>query len=619
MGKKIQSRGPDSHGEWVCTQDGIGLSHRRLSILDLSPAGHQPMYSASQRFVIVFNGEIYNHMDLREELESLNPSIIWIGHSDTETLLAGIETWGLKTTLEKAIGMFSLALWDTEEKKLALARDRIGEKPLYYGWQNNVFFFGSQIKSFAPHPAFQPTINRSAIAQLLQYGYIPCPISIYENIYKLKQGTLLTLDQMNKTETVETYWTLDTSVHNKKNHKTETEIVTELESLLSDAIKQQMTADVPLGAFLSGGIDSSTIVALMQKQSPTPIKTFSIGFKEASYNEAHHAKAVAIHLKTDHTEHYITPTEAIDIIQDLWKIYDEPFADSSQIPTIFVAKLAKKKVTVALSGDAGDELFCGYNRYIVTHQAWRILSKLPKKIRTQVSKTILSISPSKWDSLFRFFTKKVGFTGTRLHKAAAILDASSIDDIYGNMISQCRHPEKFILGFGNSKNKTIALSPFPEDIIDRMMVTDLMTYLPDDILVKVDRAGMGTSLETRIPFLDHRVIEYAWSIPRNIKLKQGISKWPIRQILYKYVPKELIERPKMGFGIPIHDWLRGPLRAWGENLLSEEKLSQDGFFKTVEVRKCWQEHLDGKKDWGHFLWNILMFQLWHDKTHKISA
>ncbi|MGI0116912.1 asparagine synthase (glutamine-hydrolyzing) [Zooshikella sp. RANM57] len=619
MGNVIYHRGPDDYGVWFDTEAGVGLSHRRLSIVDLTPAGHQPMFSSTGRFVIVFNGEIYNHLNLRDELNSLCVSPAWRGHSDTETLLAGFEAWGIKKTIEKSIGMFAFAVWDSQQKKLILGRDRIGEKPLYYGLLGDTFLFGSELKALKAHPLFNGEINRDALSLLLKHSYIPAPYSIYKNIYKLKPGNLLTYNTSNADIKIDEYWSVSkAAIFGAQNPHigSANDVVEELEKLLKCSIQQQMIADVPIGAFLSGGIDSSTIVALMQSMSHYPVKTFSIGFNEDSFNEALYAKAVAKHLKTDHTELYVPPKIAMGVIPSLSNIYDEPFADSSQIPTYLVSQLARENVTVSLSGDAGDELFSGYNRYLLTEKIWHKISFMPNFIRRNISKIILSISPSHWDTIISLLPSvKVAQGGDKIHKAASVLTSSSIESLYNRLVSHHRHPCSLVIDAIEPDTVLNGLKPVLPKFsdIEVMMALDMISYLPDDILVKVDRAAMAASLETRVPFLDHRIVEFSWRVPLSVKMCNGQTKWPLRQILHRYVPQNLIERPKMGFGIPLHDWLRGPLREWSESLLAEDRLHREGFFYPHQIRKLWNEHISGKYNRAYLLWNILMFQSWYEQ------
>lgn len=620
MGDAIVKRGPDSAGYWVSEQQTLGLAHRRLAIVDLSAAGQQPMLSASGRYVVAYNGEIYNHLAIRAELEALSPRA-WRGHSDTETLLAAIEEWGITSSLQKMIGMFALALWDNQQQCLQLARDRFGEKPLYYGWQQGVLLFGSQLNALRAHPAFQPEINRNALTLLLRHNYIPAPYSIYENIHKLMPGTILTVHNSQQQST-EVYWSAKTAMRQASEQLlsgSKEQLVNDLELTLKQAVAQQMVADVPLGAFLSGGVDSSLIVALMQAQSDKPVKTFSIGFDDARFNEAEFAKAVANHLGTDHTELYITAEDALAVVPKLAEIYDEPFSDSSQIPTYLVSKMARQHVTVSLSGDAGDELFCGYNRYILTAKLWAKLNKVPVLVRKFAAKLLTVIPVNAWNKLATVMpgSWRMNNLGDKLHKAAGVLSCKDPEQLYLGLVSHWQAPEEVVL---SAKEPLTALTDparranFTDPIL-QMMAQDTLSYLPDDILVKVDRAAMAVSLETRVPFLDHSVLQHAWRLPQSVKLQGSSSKWCLRQILYKYVPQELIERPKMGFAVPLDAWLRGPLQGWAEALLAEPLLQQQGFFNVKRVRTMWQEHLSGKRNWQYQLWDILMFQAWYQRYH----
>lgn len=630
MTDTIVSRGPDDSGAWCDTERRIGLGHRRLSIVDLSPAGHQPMPSAGGRYVIVFNGEIYNHMALRQELETSGQAPAWRGHSDTETLLAGFDAWGIRETVERAIGMFAFAVWDRERQEMVLARDRLGEKPLYYGWQgsgnSSVFLFGSELKALRAHPGFENRICRAALSLQVHHSYIPAPYSIYEGISKLPPGSMLSVSMRSREASVTTYWSVAQVAEMGVSNPFEgsaPEAVDALERLLKDAIGQQMVADVPLGAFLSGGVDSSAIVALMQAQSARPIKTFTIGFNEDAYNEAEHAKAVAAHLGTDHTELYVTPEQAMNVIPRLPTLYDEPFSDSSQIPTFLVSELAREHVTVALSGDAGDELFCGYTRYQAGARLWGNVSALPMPLRRIAAKGLTAVSPETWDRMAgaarRILPRSAQYSnlGDKLHKGAAVLGSDSFDTLYRGLVSHWRDPSQLVVGGGMPPTLLTERAPSLNglDNVQRMMALDTLTYLPGDILAKVDRAAMGVSLETRVPFLDHRVVEFAWRLPQALKLRDGQSKWALRQVLYKHVPKSLIERPKMGFGVPIGDWLRGPLRGWAEALIDPVRLQSEGYFNPEPIRKKWAEHLSGQGNWQYHLWDILMFQAWLEKNH----
>jgi asparagine synthase (glutamine-hydrolysing) len=634
MSRSIGHRGPDHEAFWLDEPSRVALAHRRLAIVDLSPAGEQPMHSPSGRFVIIFNGEIYNHLDLRRELEEAGHRFEWRGHSDTETLLAAFDTWGVTAALERAIGMFAFAMWDRQERQLVLARDRLGEKPLYYGWQGEgeqaVFLFGSELKALAAHPSFQGEINRDALALHMRHNCIPAPYSIYDGIKKLMPGQLARIRAGQRELVLETYWSGARAARAGVADRTELSpdaSVDALEQLLMSAVGQQMMSDVPLGAFLSGGVDSSVIVALMQAQSARPVKTFTIGFHEAGYDEAVHARAVAAHLGTDHTELYVTPEQARAVIPRLPTIYDEPFGDSSGIPTLLVSELARRHVTVSLSGDAGDELFAGYNRYTATRSFWRTLSKVPRPLRKGLARGITSLSPAGWDRVaarLRPVTPRAArglLAGDKLHKSAGVMASRSIAEVYGGLVSHWNDPAAVVIGA--VEPPTLVTGDQPNlgglDDIERMMALDLLTYLPDDILAKVDRAAMAVSLETRVPFLDHRVVEFAWRLPLDYKIRNGQSKWPLRQVLYRHVPKELIERPKAGFGVPIDTWLRGPLREWAEELLDERRLRAEGYFRPEPIRRMWETHLSGRANMQHHLWDVLMFQSWLEASRHGAA
>lgn len=626
MGEAIVTRGPDSHGEWVNNDKSVGFSHRRLAIVDLTEAGVQPMTSSCGRYVIVFNGEIYNHLDLRNQLGSQKINVDWRGRSDTETLLEGFKHWGVIETISKAVGMFSIAVLDQSVKKITLIRDRVGEKPLYYGWQNDTFLFASELKAIKVHPDFNGVVDRNALKLLLKYNYIPTPYSIYQKINKLLPGHYLELDLNNSKSKIEKYCTVSDLIDAGQQNvyqSNESSAVKKLDKVLRFAIKQQMEADVPLGAFLSGGVDSSLIVALMQAQSEVPIKTFSIGFESEEFNEAKYAKDVADYIGTEHTEKYVTAQEVLDVVPKLGEIFDEPFADSSQIPTFLVSQMAKEHVSVTLSGDAGDEVFCGYNRYIVTGAIWSKLSKVPVFIRNIIAKLILLIPMKTWDVLGKVLPRKFKLArfGEKIYKAANVMTSPTAEILYDKLVSQWEHPDVAVLCEGRAMDlascnrNTSAL----ECEISKMMAMDSMSYLPDDILVKVDRAAMAVSLEARVPFLDHNVIEFAWSLPMKFKLKKGISKWILREVLYKYVPKKLIDRPKMGFGVPLASWLRGPLKLWAEELINEERLTLEGYFNPVPITAMWNEHQNGTRDWHNQLWSVLMFQQWHEKNIASSS
>lgn len=620
----LRHRGPDDQGVWHDPIAGLALAHRRLTILDLSPAGHQPKVSRLGRFVIVFNGEIYNHLELRAKLEKAAGSMTWQGNSDTETILACCEAWGFEATVQQLVGMFALAVWDKQLGTLTLARDRLGEKPLYYGWHKNNFMFGSELKALAAHPDWQGEVDRNALSLFVERGYVPTPLSIWVGIYKLVPGSYLVIPASVAGQLKEIkptiYWAARTYVDQPSTeYEQDSQAVDTLEGLLRRSISDQMVADVPLGAFLSGGVDSSAVVALMQTEATRPVKTFTIGYGEKDYNEAVYAAAVAKHLGTDHTELYVTPEDALSLIPQLAEIYDEPFADASQLPTSLVAALARTQVTVSLSGDGGDELFGGYNRHVLGPKLWSVLKVVPKPVRTGVSSMLCHVSPAAWDKANQYLRVNQPMFGDKVHKLAGLLSAKSSNDIY-KLLTSVETNTQSLFCHATNDSKDAATWADDEmkalqakDIRQRMMFNDLVGYMTDDILCKVDRAAMAVSLETRAPLLDHRVVEFALGLPDRMKIREGTGKWLLRQVLYRHVPKHLIERPKQGFGVPIDSWLRGPLRHWAENLLSPRRLDKEGFFNSALVTQKWEEHLSGKKNWQYWLWNILMFQAWQDK------
>ncbi len=622
MSDAIIHRGPDDSGEWVDTAVGIALGFRRLAIVDLTPTGHQPMISSSGRYVMVFNGEIYNYAEIRNELISIG--ISFRGTSDSEVMVEAIDAWGLSTSIKRFNGQFAFALWDRRDRLLHLVRDRVGVKPMYYGWSGKVLLFGSELKSLRAYPGFSGEIDRNALALFTRHNYIPTPYSIYQNVHKQIPGTILSFpfDQAGFIPNPEVFWSARNAVEAGLADPftgTETEAEEQLESLLRESVRLRMMADVPLGAFLSGGVDSSAIVALMQAESSRPVKTFTIGFHEDEYNEAEYARKVAAHLKTEHTEMMVTPQEAQAVIPKIPALYDEPFSDSSQIPTYLVSQLTRKHVTVSLSGDGGDELFAGYNRYFWGNDVWSRIGWMGSGLRGALSGSMRLLSPNTWDGIFHTLkpvlpkSLRIPSAGEKMKKMAEVVAVDSPQSLYYRLISHWKNPETLVIGGKEPLTSLTDSSNWPDipDLTRWMMYMDLITYLPDDILAKVDRASMGVSLEARVPYLDdHRVIEFAWRLPMSMKIKNGQGKQILRKVLYKYVPKELIERPKMGFGIPIDSWLRGPLRDWAEDLLETNRMQAEGFFNPEPIQKMWREHLAGTHNNQYYLWDILVFQEW---------
>jgi asparagine synthase (glutamine-hydrolysing) len=621
MEQALAHRGPDDAGTWCDESVGLGLAHRRLAIVDLTAAGHQPMLSASGRFVTVFNGEIYNHDGLRTELAAAGAAPAFRGHSDTETLLAGFEHWGVAGTLQKARGMFAIAVWDCEAQELLLTRDRLGEKPLYYASSARGLVFASELRALRRHPAVDGRVDRGALALLLRHAYIPAPFSILKGVAKLPPGAILTVQADGSTQ-LSSYWDARSAIRAARARPfagTEAEAVDALDALLRDAVGSQLMSDVPLGAFLSGGVDSSTVVALMQAASAKKVRSFTIGFDVPGYDEAAHARAVADYIGTDHTELFVTAESARDVVPLLARMYAEPFADSSQIPTYLVSALARKHVTVALSGDGGDELFGGYNRHLVAGSSQALLSLLPRGLRRGLGSALHQVSPERWDAMlgplagvlperFRFARP-----GEKVHKAAAAIGATDARALYRSLISQWPDPARVLLDATEPPTALDDASAIPASatLAEQMMELDAVSYLPDDILAKVDRAAMAVSLETRVPLLDHRVFEFAWSLPAEWKVRDGRGKRPLRAVLDRYVPRALIERPKVGFGVPVGAWLRGPLRGWAEELLSPQRLAREGFFREPEISRSWAEHLSGRRDHAARLWCVLAFQAWY--------
>lgn len=627
MADQLIHRGPDDSGVWVDRQAGVAFGHRRLSILDLSPDGHQPMHSESGRYVIAFNGEVYNFDQLRSTLESKGHR--FRGHSDTEVMLAVMEQWGVDDALPLFNGMFAFAVWDRQERQLHLVRDRLGEKPLYYGWMGQTFLFGSELKALVAHPEFKDEIDRDALALYLRYNCIPAPYSIYRGIKKLPPATKLTLkvSNMHCMHWPSLYWSAEEAVRRgleKPFEGSEQEAIISLDALLRDAVKMRMVADVPLGAFLSGGVDSSTIVALMQLQSQRPVKTFSIGFHDEAYNEAKYAAAVARHLGTDHTELYVSAKEAIEVIPHLPKFYDEPFSDSSQIPTYLVSALARGSVTVSLSGDGGDELFGGYKRYFLWGRVWNAVQWLPAFIRETAAWSMRRLGPQRWNQVLGFalprflVAKGIASPGEKVEKLAQILSAKDSFSRYQVIVSDWESSNSAVRGGVAPLLMLQQRCRGPEfrDFCVHMMFLDAVTYLPDDILVKLDRAAMAVSLEGRVPYLDHYVVEFAARVPLFMKLRNGGGKWILRRVLDQYVPQELINRPKKGFSLPIAEWLRGSLREWAEELLAESRLGREGYFHPEIVRRIWEDHVSGRRDLRHHVWALVMFQAWLDHRDR---
>lgn len=624
MGKSIFHRGPDQGAEWIDAEAGVGLVSRRLAIIDISAAGDQPMHSASGRYVISYNGETYNHRELRSELEAAGKAPQWRGTSDTETLLAGIEAWGLADTLGRAVGMFALALWDKADRTLYLARDRVGEKPLYYGWQGrgqrSVFLFGSELKALACHPAFEDEIDRDALAGYMTDGYIAAPRSIYRNIFKLRPGAIVSLDSGCREPVLQAYWSAADAIRTCSSNRlalSDDEAVDELEAVLARAVSGQLISDVPIGALLSGGIDSSLIVALMQRASSSRVQTFTIGMQDERFDEAPYARKVAEHLGTDHRELVISANDALAIVPKLPGIYDEPFADSSQIPTFLVSQLARGRVTVALSGDGGDELFSGYSGYVHAARFWRRIKSVPLPLRAATGTALRSVPPQLWNRLAHLakIDRPHSTFADQVNKGAKLLGAQSPAEVGRGISSRWGRNAIVIGGDGDQGMAPVAaLGP-----VETLMAQDFQRYLPDDILVKVDRAAMAVSLETRAPFLDHRVVEFAWRLPLDQKMRSNTTKWILRALLERHLPKTLFDRPKRGFGVPVDEWLRGPLKGWAQELLAPTRLRAEGYLRPEIIGRAWDLHSNRQSNRQAQLWAVLMFQAWLDGRRECAA
>lgn len=618
MTEALHYRGPDAGDVWSDNNAGIALGHRRLAIVDLSPMGAQPMTSSCGRFVISYNGEVYNTQELKVELEAAGRT--FRGHCDTEVIVEGAAVWGVAAIVKRLIGMFAIILWDRHERILYLVRDRLGIKPLYWTEYGGRLLVGSELKALRADESWQPELDRDALAAYLQYGYVPTPHSIYRHANKLPPGTIFTLGTSGAPR-IESYWSLTDIARDGQSSRatfSEDEAAERLDTLLRDAVRCRMVADVPLGAFLSGGVDSSTVLALMQAQSTSPVKSFTIGFNVPEFDEAQHAAAVARHLGTEHTELYVSPSDAREVIPLLPDMYDEPFADSSQIPTYLVSQMTRRHVTVALSGDGGDELFGGYNRYLRDKRRWDRIDAAPLSLRKFGAAGIRTLSPAVWNRLGKVIPQNrrpVQF-GEKLHHLACVMDGrSEASAFYKQVVSLWVEPEHLVHDANKLKGplddpRVKGLVP---DFVERMQYLDTLTYLPDDILTKVDRASMAVSLEARVPLLDHRVVAFSWALPPAMKMQGGVGKRILRRVLHRYIPRELFERPKMGFAVPLHHWLRHDLRDWAEALLDERKITADGILNPAPIRKRWRELLAGNNDWQSSIWAVLAFQAWKER------
>ena len=612
MADALHHRGPDMGGQWTDAPSGLALAFRRLAVIDLTPSGHQPMLSANRRFAIVYNGEVYNYQELRQQL--LDDGCQFRGTSDTEVILEAFGHWGIETTVKRLIGMFAIALWDCKARRLWLLRDRLGIKPLYFGSVDDRFFFASELKALRAVNGWKPEIDRDAVAGFLRFNYIPAPRSIYRNVFKLPPGSLLSL-RPGEDPAVARYWTMADVIRQERTEVTDEWAIGAAEGLMRDAIRRRMVADVPLGALLSGGVDSTTVAALMQAESEAPIRTFTIGFENTAFDEAEDARVVAAHIGSDHTELYLSANRARDLIPQLPDWYDEPFADSSALPTRLVSQLARKDVTVALSGDGGDEVFFGYNRYIAAEDAWRRMSRMSGWQRQLFAAAAESLSVGVWDKLARVIPagRRPRMLGEKMHKLAAVFRQSDETAIYRRLVSQWPKPSAFISQGEESVGESWRTAEELGDFTERMAYLDTVTYLPDDILTKIDRASMSVSLEVRVPLLDHRLIEFAWTLPKRMRIRGSTTKWLLRQVCYRHVPQNLIDRPKMGFAIPLDDWLRGPLYEWAESQLDEKRLADDGMFEPAAVRHAWENFLDGKGNSQHGIWGLLQAQAWLER------
>ena len=610
MAATLQHRGPDDCGVWADADAGYAVGFRRLSIIDLTPSGHQPMLSPSGRFVIAYNGEVYNHSELRSILDK-DHGVRFRGNSDTEVILAAVEEWGLERALERFVGMFAFALWDRRKRRLLLARDRLGVKPLYYGTCGQTFLFASELKAIRAHPDFIPEVDRDALVPFLRYGYVPAPRSIYRGIHKLPAGCVLEVGDTGPAPAPRPYWSAESiALAGLESRISDADsAANELETILHESVRLRMISDVPLGVFLSGGIDSSLVTALMREHSPGTVKTFSIGFREASYDEAAWARRVSQHLRTDHTELYVTSTDAMRVVPRLPTVYDEPFADASQIPTLLVSQLAREKVTVALSGDGGDELFGGYTRYLWGPGAWARLCRLPIPARKAAGRLLRGLPPAALSLAELALRRRERNAVDKIRKLAQAFDSNSEGRFVRSIHSHWVNPESVVLGAADSEEFLVCANS-GMTFAERMMLSDQGRYLPDDILVKVDRASMAVGLEAREPLLDHRLFAFSWRVPLSMKIVDGKGKWLLRQVLYRHVPAELVERPKAGFTLPLDGWLRGPLREWAAALLEPARLRREGYFNPEAVETAWREHQSGRRNRQLALWDILMFQAW---------